>query len=226
MPEIRWARRWFLSTGQHAPWQPHLSISKHHASASNECPSSSFLKGCLSSWEEEGEGGGGAHAGLIAGINFARKVRGSSLAQYRKSEIPAVVCCMKAAFPLVMANVSFFTGPPVCRGCGQSTQRRITAPDNRFGNAERPFYTCTNGGCGQYYCFDDFRGIQDHNQPCHCGRPSRRRFGGKAPFGQSFLVLQCALAVCDFSINEPDGEGGQRMIRLGDIPALVENDTL
>jgi len=60
----------------------------------------------------------------------------------------------------------------------------------------------------------------DTNPACHCGRPSRRRIGGVAPYKSSYLVVQCAISACSFNKIECDG-GSKMTIRLSAIPAAV-----
>ena len=76
-----------------------------------------------------------------------------------------------------MNNEAYFSSAPICNGCQQPTFRFKARNDNLIGNERRPFYiNCVD----QFYCSDDTRGIQNANPACFCGRPSRRRIGGKA----------------------------------------------
>ena len=124
-----------------------------------------------------------------------------------------------------MASTPFFTRAPLCRGCGQETTHAITKPPlepaRDIGNNNRPFYSCKNSGCEVFFCFDDFRGILDTNPGCHCGRPSRRRVGGKAPWDSSYLQVQCATAACDYSEPERDGSGGMKVVSRAEIPEWI-----
>ncbi len=121
-----------------------------------------------------------------------------------------------------MSSASLFTGTPVCRGCGENTSRAITNPPSKpeyeIGNTGRPYYKCEIKGCeNKFYCFDDYRGILDDNPLCHCGRPSRRRISGKAPYDSSFLQVQCATAACDYSERELDRDGGRKTVPRTEI---------
>ena len=58
----------------------------------------------------------------------------------------------------------------------------------------------------------------DTNPACYCGRPSRRRVSGKAPYDSSYLEVQCATAACDYSESELDQYGEMRVVRRAEIP--------
>jgi hypothetical protein len=124
-----------------------------------------------------------------------------------------------------MTEPSYFSASPICRYCDFPTHRVITRLDNEIGNVGRPFYTCTTKDCGQYFCFDDARGIEDTDPACHCGRPYRRRIGGVAPHRSSYLVVQCATSACSFNEIEHDGDW-KMTIPLSAIPAAVAEGRL
>ena len=75
--------------------------------------------------------------------------------------------------------------------------------------------------CEVFFCFDDFRGILDSNPACYCGRPSRRRVAGKAPWDSSYLQVQCATAACDYSEPELDESGERRFVARAEIPEWI-----
>ena len=92
-----------------------------------------------------------------------------------------------------------------------------------IGNSGRPYYKCTTDGCSEFFSFDDYGGISEGNPPCHCGRPSRRRVGGKAPFNSSYLVLQCATGACEY--KEPES-GATTTVRVSEIPQWRQDGRL
>ena len=113
----------------------------------------------------------------------------------------------------------FFTEVPVCPECDEETSREITNPENDNGNANRPYYKCITYGCGEFYSFDDARGIHPDNPLCFCGKRSRRRVAGKATSDSLFLVFQCARATCDYSIAEQEQGGLKKTVsraKIGD----------
>lgn len=124
-----------------------------------------------------------------------------------------------------MSSASLFTGTSVCRGRGEKTSRAITNPPSKpeydIGNTGRPFYKCETRGCKAFYCFDDYRGVLDDNPPCHCGRPSRRRISGKAPYDSSFLQVR-ATAACDYSERELDQYGGKKTVPRTEMTEISE----
>ena len=121
-----------------------------------------------------------------------------------------------------MSSTSFFTGTPVCSGCGQKTSYATIQLDSAIGNAGRPYYKCGTPGCEfAFFCYDDHRGISHDNLPCYCGRPSRRRLAGKAPRNSSFLKIQCAIGVCDYSIRELDQRGQPEIVPRAEIAEWI-----
>ncbi len=124
------------------------------------------------------------------------------------------------------SSASFFTGTPVCSGCGQETSYAINnpppKPESDIGNTGRPYYKCKHPECeARFYCFDDDRGVLDNNAPCYCGRPSRRRIAGKALRECLPLKIQYATGVCAYSVLELDQNGQQRTVPQTEITEWI-----
>lgn len=65
--------------------------------------------------------------------------------------------------------------PPTCLKCGRPGKRAITANNNAFGNAGRPYYVCSHSRYRSqtFITFDDNIGIKPSNPRCNCGYISR-----------------------------------------------------
>lgn len=86
---------------------------------------------------------------------------------------------------------------PACVRCRKKTQRFITRPSNRKGNAGRPYYKCVP--CGKFARFDDERGNDDRNPPCDgCGHPSKRQVAGDDTLVPGGIHYVCSQGTCDF----------------------------
>ena len=125
-----------------------------------------------------------------------------------------------------MSNMPYFTAPPRCPACNSSTTRITTNANNNLGNAGRPFYKCKVQGCGEFYCFDDSRGIFEENEACYCGRPSRLAVGAAAVSHSRNLVFQCATSACDYKTQACDKNGNRRTIKEADILQWVRDGKL
>ncbi|KAK1763012.1 hypothetical protein QBC33DRAFT_550734 [Phialemonium atrogriseum] len=113
----------------------------------------------------------------------------------------------------------YFSGPPTCRLCGEETTHGVTNSTNTLGNADRPYYACRCEGRKGFFSFDDYRGIQDENPPCNCGRPSRCVV--RSMLSELYIEFLCATGVCDFkTLAGPDGS--QSIIHPADIPELID----
>ena len=124
-----------------------------------------------------------------------------------------------------MVSASFFTEAPLCRGCKTRTVYAVTKAPAELakdkGNTDRPYYRCETRDCKVFYCFDDDRGILNTNPACFCGRPSRRRVAGNAPWDSLYLRVQCATAACDYSEPELDQSGNEKVVCRADIPEWI-----
>ena len=126
-----------------------------------------------------------------------------------------------------MSNMRYFTAPPRCPACKSPTTRAITnTNNNNLGNAGRPYYKCKVQGCGEFYCFDDSRGIFEENEACYCGRPSRLAVGAAAVSHSRNLVFQCATSACGYKNQACDKNGNGRTVKEADILQWVRDGKL
>lgn len=99
----------------------------------------------------------------------------------------------------------------------QPKHRTIVSPHNPNGNAGRPYYFCikcqfnrkcgvsTNGFRKGWISWDDDRGIQQNNPPCHCRSMSRQDKAGihSSHPGRGFWT--CATGSCAYFSFRLDG---------------------
>jgi len=114
----------------------------------------------------------------------------------------------------------YFTGAPKCRSCGKAAILQVTSTENnKYGNAGRPYYSCTTEGCEALYTFDDDRGVLDENPACECGRPSRRVIRSRKSDVVGFK-FQCATGACPFNVSG-GYDGNQETIHDDDLQEWI-----
>ena len=113
---------------------------------------------------------------------------------------------MAAFVPVLNLAPAPGTTPECCR-CRRPGVLKITGSLNRNWNAGRPYYKCED--CDQFLVFNDIRGNDPRNPPCHCGASSKAQVSGPEKRVPRGLHYVCRLGTCDFYSTARDFNGNQ-----------------
>ena len=128
-------------------------------------------------------------------------------------------------YPTKMASRIVLASPPTtapdCRQCGGPSFLLKTRSSNRNGNAGRPYYKCLL--CNKFLVFNDVRGNNVRNPPCHFGASSKMQISGahkNVPRGLHFV---CRLGKCDFYQAVTDDNQRQISLREDSLVNLFKS---